>query len=380
VESTYRKLDKLNKMNCKYFGICGSCIEYKDGYKDESDKKVAKFSELLGTKLEVFYSQPIHFRARAEFRIWHEGDDISYAMGAIDKSKTITIDECPKVDISIYNLMPKLLEAIKKYDLKHKLFGVDFLSVSSGEVLVSLLYHKKLSSEFLALAKTMADELGILLVCRSRGQKEVIKNDYVTEELNIKNEKFYFRYIENSFTQPNRLVNEQMISWSIDKLSGIGGDLLELYCGAGNFTIPLSKSFSKVLATEISKSSIAAAKENMLLNSIENIEFLRLSAEDFVGAIDGLREYNRLRGVNLLSYNVKTIFVDPPRSGLDELTLELVSRYEHILYISCNPYTLQENLQELLKTHTIEDMVAFDQFAYTPHLEIGVKLIKKSSL
>ncbi len=367
-------------MNCKYFGICGSCIEYKDGYKDESDKKVAKFSELLGTKLEVFYSQPIHFRARAEFRIWHEGDDISYAMGAIDKSKTITIDECPKVDISIYNLMPKLLEAIKKYDLKHKLFGVDFLSASSGEVLVSLLYHKKLSSEFLALAKTMADELGILLVCRSRGQKEVIKNDYVTEELNIKNEKFYFRYIENSFTQPNRLVNEQMISWSIDKLSGIGGDLLELYCGAGNFTIPLSKSFSKVLATEISKSSIAAAKENMLLNSIENIEFLRLSAEDFVGAIDGLREYNRLRGVNLLSYNVKTIFVDPPRSGLDELTLELVSRYEHILYISCNPYTLQENLQELLKTHTIEDMVAFDQFAYTPHLEIGVKLIKKSSL
>lgn len=364
-------------MNCKYFGVCGSCTEFFDGYENESSKKVAIFSELFGRDIKLFHSKDIHFRARSEFRIWHDGDDISYAMGAIDKTKTILIDECLQVDIAIYNIMPKLIDAIKKYKLEHKLFGVDFLSSSKAQVLVTLLYHKKLDYEFLAKAKDMAKELDISLICRSRGQKEVIGIDYITEELCIKDTKYFFRYIENSFTQPNRYVNEQMINWSIDKLSGIGGDLLELYCGAGNFTIPLSKYFNRVLATEISKSSIVAAKENMLLNGVKNIEFLRLSAEDFVGAIDGIREYKRLRGVNLLGYNIKTIFVDPPRSGLDDLTLKLVARYEHILYISCNPYTLEQNLKELLKTHDIQEMVAFDQFAYTKHLEMGVKLIKR---
>ncbi len=368
-------------MNCKYFGSCGSCTQYDGGYKLNSDNKLKATSELFGEfydgEISMFYSRGIHFRSRAEFRIWHSNDEINYAMGGIDKSQNIIIDECLMVDESIHKLMSKLLEAIKKYELKHKLFGADFLCSSGGDVLVSLLYHKKLSSEFLQSAKEMSLELGISLICRSRGQKEVLKDDFVIEKLNIHNKEYKFKYIENSFTQPNRLVNEKMIEWSRERLSGIGGDLLELYCGAGNFSIPLAELFSRVLATEISKTSIAAAKQNMLYNGVQNIEFLRMSAEDFVGAIDGVREYNRLRGVDLLSYNVKTIFVDPPRSGLDETTLNLASRYEHILYISCNPHTLQRDLAILNKTHKVEHMAAFDQFAYTNHLEMGVKLVRR---
>jgi len=155
------------------------------------------------------------------------------------------------------------------------------------------------------------------------------------------------------------------------------GDLLELYCGAGNFTIPFAKIFNKVLATEISKSSINAAKTNMQLNSVENIEFVRMSVEEFVQALDGVREFRRMKDIDISSYNIKSIFVDPPRSGMDEESCRFASRHEHILYISCSPETLVRDLEILTLTHDIVDMAIFDQFPYTHHVEMGVKLIQK---
>jgi tRNA (uracil-5-)-methyltransferase len=102
-----------------------------------------------------------------------------------------------------------------------------------------------------------------------------------------------------------------------------------------------------------------------------------MSVEEFVGALDGVREYRRMKEIDLHSYNIKSIFVDPPRSGMDETSCKFASRYEHILYISCNPETLQRDLSLLCETHTIVDMALFDQFPYTHHVEMGVKLIKK---
>jgi tRNA (uracil-5-)-methyltransferase len=153
--------------------------------------------------------------------------------------------------------------------------------------------------------------------------------------------------------------------------------LLELYCGAGNFTIPFASQFDRVLATEISKSSIHAAKTNMALNGVENIEFVRLLAEEFTQALDGVREFRRLEGLRVADYDLKTLFVDPPRAGLGEEPCTFAARFEHLLYISCNPQTLYRDLEILTRTHTIVSMAAFDQFPYTHHLEMGVKLVKK---
>ncbi len=66
-----------------------------------------------------------------------------------------------------------------------------------------------------------------------------------------------------------------------------------------------------------------------------------------------------------------------PRAGLDEDSILLVSRFNIIVYISCNPETLKENLIELTKTHTIEKFALFDQFPYTEHIETGVILTRK---
>lgn len=368
-------------MKCDYFGRCGACRVYEGGYEHQLSLKVElnkeRFRHLYNNEISVFRSPQSNYRSRSEFKIWHEGDKLHYAMNSLDKNGVVLIDECPQVSRPIADLMPKLLKSVEDSDIGFKLFGADFLSSQSGEIVVSLLYHRKLDSAWKTKAQSIADELGIYIIGRSRKQKEIIGQDHVTEILNIGSKEFRFNYIENSFTQPNSKVNEQMIEWALKSLSLVKGDLLELYCGAGNFTIPFAKIFDKVLATEISKSSINAARANMVLNDVNNIEFVRMSVEEFVQALDGVREFRRMKDIDICSYSIDTVFVDPPRSGMDELSCEFCSKYDNILYISCNPETLVRDLEILSKTHEIEDMALFDQFPYTHHAEMGVKLVKK---
>jgi tRNA (uracil-5-)-methyltransferase len=168
-----------------------------------------------------------------------------------------------------------------------------------------------------------------------------------------------------------------MLLWAKQGTQNIGGDLIELYCGNGNFSIALAENFDRVLGTEISKTSVKSAQTNIAENQLTNVDIIRMSSEDFSQAMNGERVFRRLEGFDLKSYNYDTVLVDPPRAGLDSDSVELVSRFERFVYISCNPDTLKENLAELVKTHNIEKFALFDQFPYTRHVEAGVILSRK---
>jgi len=369
-------------LDCKYFSECGSCTVYDVSYRDELIDKKQRVLSLLapfGVKdLEVFSANNSHYRARAEFRIWHNDIGANYAMGRANKKGAITIDECPKVIKSIEKRMKPLLEAINSSDnLKNRLFSIEFLSTTTDETLITMIYHKKLDEVWQQEAKELEAKLDCFIMGRSRKQKVVLSQEFVTERLLIDNQEYIYRHYESGFTQPNPAVNIKMVEWAIKQAKTIGyGDFLESYCGLGNFTIPISKYFDKVLATEISKRSIASAKENCKLNGVDNISFIRLSSEEMTQALNKEREFRRLEGVELDSYNFSTVLVDPPRAGLDIDTIKLISNIENIIYISCNPETLARDLVELTKTHTIKESAIFDQFPHTHHIESGVFLQK----
>ena len=146
-----------------------------------------------------------------------------------------------------------------------------------------------------------------------------------------------------------------------------------------NFSLALAQNFERVLATELAKPSVDSAQYNIAANNIDNVQIIRMSAEDFTDAMAGKREFRRLKDLNidLQSYNCNTIFVDPPHSGMDEDTCRMVQGYERIMYISCNPDTLKDNLAILAQTHRITRFALFDQFPYTHHMEAGVLLERK---
>lgn len=84
------------------------------------------------------------------------------------------------------------------------------------------------------------------------------------------------------------------------------GRFTELYCGNGNFAGP-ARNFDRVLATEIAKPSVAAAQYNIAANHIDNVQIIRMSAEEFTQAMNGVREFNRLQSIDLKSYQCETI-------------------------------------------------------------------------
>ena len=376
-------------MTCKHFGSCGSCGLYEISYSEQLKRKEERVSGLLAPfyseKLEVFDSPSDHYRARSEFRIWHEGDRCDYAMGkmqidGVEKKGAINIEECPKVIKPIEKRMWKLLEKINASTevLKHRLFAVEFLATTTDECLITMLYHRKLDDVWSAEAKLLEDELNCKIMGRSRKQKVILSDEFVTEKLDIDGKTFTYVQYESGFTQPNPAVNVKMIEWAIKQAKKVGhGDFLESYCGLGNFTLPLSHYFDKVLATEISKRSIHAALENCKLNDIENIAFARLASEEMMEALNEKRVFNRLKEIDLKSYDFSTVLVDPPRSGLDEGTIELISNIENTIYISCNPETLARDLETLTNTHDVVEAAMYDQFPHTEHVESGVFLKRK---
>jgi tRNA (uracil-5-)-methyltransferase len=365
-----------------------------DNYQQQLDEKLAElssgFSGLELPDITVYTSESLHFRMRAEFRIWHENGAAHYAMNQPAKKcadgkkrtdsekSTYIIDDFPIGSQQINQLMPLLLAEINANEvISRRLFSAEFLTTLSGEALITLIYHKPLKEEWQQAALQLQQRLGVAIIGRSRKQKTVLDRDFVIEKLNVAGKEYQYQQVETGFTQPNAKVNQKMLGWALEQSAQCNGDLVELYCGNGNFTCVLAQNFDKVLATEISKISVRSAQYNLEKNDIDNVTIVRMSSEEFTEALNGVRPFRRLKEIDLDSYNFSTIFVDPPRAGLDDATIDLVKRFDNILYISCNPTTLKVNLESISETHTIDNFAVFDQFPYTHHLESGVLLKKK---
>ena len=325
--------------------------------------------------IEVFPSASKHYRMRAEFSILHEGDKAFYAMHQ-GPNKTLEKITSFLIGSKLINTLMPLLKSLWDEDklLRHRLFRVDFLTSLKGEALITLCYHKKLDEAWLESAHKASQKLGITLIGRAKKQKLATGSSVIKEEVLIHGQKYFFIQNENGFSQPNAQVNEKMIAWMVDCLVP-GQDLLELYCGNGNFTLPFSRKADKILATEVNKHSIAALKENMILNNATNIACARLSAAEISDALSKRRSFKRLKDIDLSSYHFHTIFVDPPRAGVDQTTCEMMHCFQQILYMSCQPLTLLGNLKELTLSHRVIKVALFDQFPFTPHMEVGLSLV-----
>ncbi|WP_341677451.1 tRNA (uridine(54)-C5)-methyltransferase TrmA [Niveibacterium sp. SC-1] len=327
----------------------------------------------------VFESAPQHYRMRAEFRIWQQAEGLDYAMfDPQDPKRLILMETFPTASEAICAAMLRLKQSLMGSALlRERLFQVNFLSTLSGELMITLIYHRRLDEAWEAAARELAAAMQAQVIGRSRKQKLVLDRDWLLEGFELDGRPLRYQQIEGSFSQPNAGVNRQMLGWARQQAATLGGDLLELYCGNGNFTVALAPLFERVLATEVSKSSVRAADYNLEANGISNVVIARLSSDEMSDALARVRPFRRLAAIDLDSYRFSTLFVDPPRCGLDDTTLKMAAGFRHVLYISCNPQTLRDNVAALHATHRIDAAAVFDQFPFTHHLECGVLLTRR---
>ncbi|SQA86067.1 tRNA (uracil-5-)-methyltransferase [Citrobacter freundii] len=109
---------------------------------------------------EVFRSPVSHYRMRAEFRLWHDGDDLYHIMFDSQTKNRIRVDSFPAASDLINTLMTAMIDGVRNnHVLRHKLFQIDYLTTLSDQAVVSMLYHKKLDDEWRKEAEALRDAL-----------------------------------------------------------------------------------------------------------------------------------------------------------------------------------------------------------------------------
>lgn len=344
--------------------------------------------------LEVFTSPEEGYRMRSEFSIYRYTHaevpknqcPVQHVMFAPKTKTRIFLNNQFAIANKLINeLMPQVAKFIEEnYPFGKHPFQVEYLTSLTNQATISFIFRRALDLEqdqllaerlkhFLQQNNSHLNKLNI--ICRAKKQQIIIGDNYITEEFIVANQKYLLLQVENSFSQPNALINQEMLNYVVNYLKHNSTtqkpDILELYCGVGNFTMALARHARNVLATEVNKQAVDFVYKNIALNNLKNIQVGRVSAEELVQALKKVRPFNRLAHLDLDSYEFGTVFVDPPRSGLDNASLDILSNYQQIIYVSCNPETLMPNLQYLQEKHQykIQQMALFDQFPQTPHLE-----------
>jgi len=344
------------------------------------------FNDMELPEIEVFRSKPLNFRHRCDFKIARRGG-YCYTMNDAINKKSVKFTQFPIGSLLINQMMALLLEGLLKHRkyMGSNLFAMRFHSTLSGEGSLTLLYRKPIEEKWLPTAVTMRTEFAaagcnVNIIGRSRKQLMVAGKPYLDEVLEVKGQRIIQRQFDSEFSQPNAEVNQQMLGWASDVAKDLklaDADLAELYCGNGNFTIPLAPHFRRVYATELSKGGIQAARHNVFTAGVTNVTLTSMKSMAFARALRNSFHPNpllRKDPLNLGFYNFQTIVLDPPRCGADPGTLLAIPLIPNVIYISCSPTTLHDNLQTLRRTHRIRRFAAFDQFPYSDHLECGVLL------
>ena len=183
---------------------------------------------------------------------------------------------------------------------------------------------------------------------------------------------YKFKISPKSFYQINPVQTEVLYHIAIEYAKLTRKEtVFDLYCGIGTIGIFASSFAKKIYGIEVVEDAIKDAKENAKNNHIDNIEF-------YVGEVENI--FPEL--VEKQKIEPDVVFLDPPRKGSDEKTLQtlLTIRPKKIIYISCNPATLARDLKKIEKQYEIKKVQPVDMFPYTKHVECVVAMILKENL
>ncbi|MDH5232222.1 MAG: 23S rRNA (uracil(1939)-C(5))-methyltransferase RlmD, partial [Gammaproteobacteria bacterium] len=162
------------------------------------------------------------------------------------------------------------------------------------------------------------------------------------------------------FTQVNTAINQQMVKRAVEFLQLDGSEtVLDLFCGLGNFSLPIARQAKHVIGVEGEQAMVERASDNAKLNNIENVEFHTANLFEDFSALPWVKPVDKM-------------LIDPPRSGAIQIA-EQIKRFKPklIVYVSCDPATLARDAGELVNNQGYKLMKAgvMDMFPHTTHVE-----------
>ncbi len=374
--------------DCTTYQRCGGCnlrhMKYKETLELKKNMVQNLVDKSLKTKLivkdTIGMEKPYHYRNKAQYPVgYNKNGEMVTGVYAKRSHEIIEINAC-SIQMPISEQIAKFIlqwikeNGISAYNektgngqLRHIIVKI---GLHTGEVMCILVTNEKdlpnetklveaLKQKFPEI-KTIVKNINNKNTNVILGNKNYILygNGYIQDKLG----EFVFTISPLSFYQINPVQTEILYNLAIQKANLQKEDIvLDLYCGIGTIGIFASPHVKQVYGIEVVEQAIGDAKENAKINKIQNIQF-------YCGDVEKMLE--KVIQKEKMAPNV--VFVDPPRKGLDEVTIRNIRKRkpERLIYISCNPATLMRDLKQLEEEYDIRELQPVDMFPFTSHVEV----------
>lgn len=345
---------------CPYYKECGGCnllhMSYEEQIKYKQSKIVdimKKYADINGEVIKqiVPCDRQFHYRNKVTLKV---KEKLGYF-----KEKTyelIPIEKCLLVNDKIN----EIIKILNGYTDLSNIKEVVIKSFTDKEtMLIIYLQEDEINENLLDCLSKHVDNI-IVYDNNKKMIKRIGKGNIIAK---LKEKQF--KIGANSFFQVNMDQTLKIYDKIADYLSKIeDSTVLDLYCGVGSIGLYSVSNYAKLIGVEIVPEAIENAKTNAELNSMGNTKFL-------VGDTKTILMHS--------NYKADTIIVDPPRAGLDKSVIEDIKKINPnmLIYLSCDPITLARDLKLLSDLYDVEELIPYDMFPNTHHVETLVKLTKK---
>ena len=354
---------------CEYFGRCGGCalqhldhdaqVPFKQQVVAGALKRIGNVEPLEW--LPPVVSEPWHYRRRARLGVKYVTGKNRVLVGFRERARPYITDmqSCPVLMPPVDSLLGELAELIEKSSVKDQLPQIEVAVADDAVALVFRVLADPSAADTEAF-RAFGARFGLDMYWQRGGPGTIVPLDraraltYRLSEFGLG-----FEFLPTDFVQVNIAVNAELVSTAVRLAEIQAGDrVLDLYCGLGNFSLPLAQRAGELLGVEGDAGLVARAVRNAARNGIANTRFV---AADLMAP-----------GWGFYRERWDVVVLDPPRTGAEGPVAELdASGVRRVVYVSCHPATLARDARSLVERHgfTLRAARVFDMFPHTHHVE-----------
>ena len=369
---------------CVHFGVCGGCALQ---HLEESKQILAKQRVLMenferighvtpGAVLPPLTGDALGYRRKGRFSVRRVEKKDKTLVGFRERDPRFVADlsECHTVVPQVGALIGPLSALVDGLQARREIPQVEFIVGDPQPAFdgVALVFRhlQPLGDADLEALRAFGESRRVAILLQPGGVDSVHPLWPEAPALSFRLESwditFGFRPLD--FIQVNATINEKMIARTLELLDVQPGDrVLDLFCGLGNFTLPLARKVAEVVGVEGEAGLVARARENAQRNGLSNASF---------HAADLTQDQ---RGTAWMRQGFDKLLLDPPRSGAIEVLQQLpLKQFDRIVYVSCHPGSLARDAGYLVNDqgYTLVSAGAMDMFPHTAHVE-SIALFEK---
>jgi 23S rRNA (uracil1939-C5)-methyltransferase len=379
---------------CPHASLCGGCcwqaMDYSAQIAHKQDFVRRSFGSLIHSKVEVrpfiACTDPWHYRNKMEFSFSENRAKTKYLglMIAHAEPYVFNLESCHIAPTWMAECLSRVRRwwdesGLSAYYPPHDTGTLRYLTLRESARTKQKLAILNVSGnsafappkeQVSRLIQAIGEDIGIFLrihqICKGVPSQffemHLAGPDHIIEQMQLTHGALQFKISPSSFFQPNTIQAEKLYNAAISMLGTNLPIVYDLYCGTGTISMAAAAVSREVIGIELSPEAVLDAEENAKRNNLSNIRFVQGDAGRVLTSLLSRPDFVR----------PDAVIVDPPRAGLDPLTLHhlKIKLPSKIVYVSCNPVTQAENIRELVDSgYSIRCMQAVDQFPHTAHIE-----------